>query len=104
MDFKTSGAYSRNTTAATDSGIHVPGDWLYFNNYNYNRVIAVKEFCKKGWLDGKRTYYWSGENALYVGGDKYEGFGVADKTVCRNEGGVGQCLQWRLGDGHHRGW
>ena len=81
MDFETSGAYSRNTTAATDSGIHVPGDWLYFKNYNYKRVIDVKGFYKKGWLDGKRIYYWSGENALYVGGDKYEGLGVVAKTL-----------------------
>ena len=46
-------------------------------------MISVQEFYKKGWLIGdmKKIYYWSGENALYIGDDKYEGLGVESKTV-----------------------
>ncbi len=81
MDFGHSNSYSKNLNSAVNTGVHVPGDWLYLKNYNYTQVIKYKEFHKKGWLDSKnKTYYWSGENSLYFGGGKYEGLGVNEKT------------------------
>lgn len=81
-----SGSPFRNTkpALASDSTIHVPGDWLYFKNHNYDEVINKRVFYKKGWLIGdtkRHIYYWSGENALYVGKGRYEGLGVPDKTL-----------------------
>ena len=41
MDFRKSNSSTRNTTPATDTDILVPGDWLYFNNYNYNTIMLT---------------------------------------------------------------
>ena len=74
----TGASYSRNLVRATDSAIHVPGDWVYFKNDNYRLVVGTAEFKKRGWLFGdpkKQIYYWSGENALYLGQGKYGGLG-----------------------------
>lgn len=85
MDFRMSTSSGRNVQAAVDSGEahHVPGDWMYLSNHNYTKVIKVREFYKKGWLlpRTKKTYYWSGENALYFGSGIYEGLGVEKKTT-----------------------
>lgn len=70
----------RNTILAVDTVNLVPGDWVYFENYNYMKVLNVKEFYSKknGWLTGdpsKEVYYAAGENALYLGVRKYGGLG-----------------------------
>lgn len=87
MDFRMSNSHSRNLQSALDSGEshHVPGDRMYLVNHNYNQVIDPRnrEFYKKGWLlpEKKKTYYWSGENALYFGSGIYEGLGVEKNTT-----------------------
>ena len=83
MDYKNppgNGSWRKNTTDAAETSVLVPGDWFYFNNYNYNLVIHTQDFYKKGWLNGESIYFWSGENTLYVGGDLNEGLGVVGKT------------------------
>lgn len=81
MDFRINISPRKNIQVATDASVHVPGDWLYFKNHNYTAVIQIREFYKKGWLDGETIYYWSGENSLYFGADQYEGLGVTSRTA-----------------------
>lgn len=75
----------RNTAPAIDFSVHVPGDWVYFKNYNYAQVISNEGefalFYKKGWLKEAEIYYLAGENSLYFGDGKYEGLGISNKTV-----------------------
>ncbi len=53
----------------------VPGDWVYFMNYpEYAEVNKLLEKAKK--LPG--PFEW--ENAVYLGGGRYRGFGVPEGT------------------------
>jgi hypothetical protein len=62
----------------------VPGDWVYFLNFN--------DYPEKH-PDGAFT----GENALYLGGGKYRGFGVDEMTF---EGMVSYLIaQYNVGKG-----
>jgi hypothetical protein len=45
----------------------LPGDWVYFKNFS-------------DYLTRVPNGYWQGENAIYLGGGKYRGFGVTPKT------------------------
>ncbi|MGO9155489.1 eCIS core domain-containing protein [Mycobacterium sp.] len=48
----------------------LPGDWVYFKNFH-------------DYLTRVPTGYWQGENAIYMGGGMYRGFGVA--TMSEND-------------------
>jgi hypothetical protein len=57
----------------------VPGDWVYFMNYpEYEKVNKILETTKKKkkLLPGA----FEGENAVYLGGGRYKGFGVEECT------------------------
>jgi len=104
MYYKASNAYARNLAAATDTSTLIPGDWVYFKNFNYTEVVrgqpgsgAPSEdphgFYKSGLLDGDTIYYWAGENAMYCGKDEsgnrqFEGLGVQS----RPEGAMKQAV------------
>lgn len=45
----------------------LPGDWVYFKNFHDYTIRIPGGF-------------WRGENAIYLGGGKYRGFGVLQKT------------------------
>ena len=95
MDFKngnSSGTYNTKPAVGKDKQYHVPGDWLYMKNHDYDKVIGYEEFLKKKWIDpSSKSYVWSGENALFYGTkngeEKYEGLGLTDlsETDFRNE-------------------
>lgn len=97
MDYNQSDSWERNIAFASDKNVVVPGDWGYWENgssikpgdlptkldSSYKSVIKEPYFYKKKWLEDdetKKIYYWSGENALYLGDDLYEGLGVEPKT------------------------
>jgi hypothetical protein len=81
MDFRVSASPNRNLLAAADTSTLVPGDLVYFQDYNYNAVLKIQEFYKKGWLKATSIYYWSGENALYFGNNNYRGLGVPSQSA-----------------------
>jgi protein-glutamine gamma-glutamyltransferase len=53
----------KNMTLSSKSEV-LPGDWVYFKNF-------------ADYLTKHPDGYWQGENAIYMGGGKYRGFGVS---------------------------
>jgi hypothetical protein len=52
------------TKALASKSEILPGDWVYFKNF-------------KDYLAKHPGGYWQGENAIYLGGGKFRGFGVS---------------------------
>jgi protein-glutamine gamma-glutamyltransferase len=52
----------KNVRLASKSEI-LPGDWVYFENF--------RDYLQKHWGG-----YWQGENAIYLGGGQFRGFGT----------------------------
>lgn len=75
----------RNTTNAIETDILVPGDKLYFKNYNYGEVTNTRYFIKQGWLDRNIIYFYSGENAFFNGDGKYEGLGEGTRNLTKSQ-------------------
>jgi hypothetical protein len=53
-----------DTIAVAGKSEILPGDWVYFKNF-------------KDYLVKHPSGYWQGENAIYLGGGMYRGFGVS---------------------------
>lgn len=85
------GSYAKAAPIAVATTKKVPGDWVYWVNWNYGVITGYgsedlgNEFVAKGWLDGDSYYMWNGENAFYLGkyisdnAEHYEGLGVDDQ-------------------------
>jgi len=70
--------------SASDTNTLIPGDWVYFRNWNYASIVSdklKKRLIKEERLQVNVEYLMSGENALYVGGGKFEGLDMGPYTV-----------------------
>jgi hypothetical protein len=67
----------------TDETKHIPGDFVYMmNKSDYGTKMAAL----------KKDGFWTGENAIYVGGGLYSGLGLYNKTSAQ--------LRQKLADGY----
>lgn len=73
-----------DTNTATGDARFVPGDQIYFENYNYGILVdgeaEFKELYTRKWLKAGTIYYWRGENAVYLGAGKFRGLGTVKYT------------------------
>lgn len=93
MDSDSNDTWQRNFVTAIDIAHTIPGDWGYWKNHNWTEVMRAgfgeadsrRDFFKtqavirseqkyaatnpaiKRWIDPNTTYYWQGENAIYIG-------------------------------------
>ena len=101
MDWERNNTPNLNTRVADDTNTLVPGDTVYFKNYNYGELLGSNDipnlrpqkfFIWKGLLDSKCSYDAVGENTVYIGRNKFEGLG--DRFRKMEEDDIMKGLMW----------